>query len=118
MKQIILPSLCVVLMGIGITAQAQNPRPQSPPSQQREPDDAQSVTLTGCLTKGAASGEYVLADQKSGEKVQFAASEKIEPFVNQTVQLTGRKISQGGDTQFQPESVKRVSSSCESPAPR
>jgi hypothetical protein len=113
MKKILLPSIVSTLLALGI-ASAQTPRQQAPQQQQKDDSaGAQDVTLTGCLSKGASTGEYVLADKTSGNKVNFAASEKIEPYVNQTVELTGRVMDRGGEKVFQPQSVKRVAPSCE-----
>jgi hypothetical protein len=121
MKKLFLPAIFSVLVGLGCVAYAQNPDQQAPPSQQQAPpsqqkqdDQAQKVSLVGCLTKGTGQGEYVIADQKSGEKVTFAAPDKIEKFLNQTVQLSGRVVNKGGDKVFQPESIASVSSTCES----
>jgi uncharacterized protein YdeI (BOF family) len=102
---------------------AQNPGPppeqsQPPSSQaqgnpsQAQPGEAQPATVVGCLTKGSGDHEYVITD-KTGEKVNFSASEKIEAYLNQTVQLAGQQTSRGGEKAFVPQTVKQVSASCE-----
>jgi uncharacterized protein YdeI (BOF family) len=105
---------------------AQAPNPQEPnnpaapnpgvvpPSQQREPsDDSRSVTLIGCLAKGSAADQYVITDQKSGEKVTFGGPTQLDKFLNQTVQLSGTASSRTGAQGFRPESIKAVSPSCD-----
>jgi uncharacterized protein YdeI (BOF family) len=101
----------------------QAPERSQPPSQSQpqaqapgQPGDAQPTTVVGCLTKGSADHEYVITD-KSGEKINFSASEKIEAYLNQTVQLNGQQTSRGGEKAFVPQTVKQVSASCEN-APR
>jgi hypothetical protein len=87
---------------------------QSPAQQesQRPQDEAAQLTLKGCLTKGSQSQQYVVADQRSGEKIAFAAPSKLDTYVNQTVEVSGRVVDRGGDKTFQPQSVKSISSSC------
>ena len=47
------------------------------------------MTFTGCLTKGTQAEEYVLVD-KSGEKLTFAGSSKLDSYVSQTVDSVAR----------------------------
>jgi len=85
----------------------------APPPQQNEEGDAQKVTLTGCLDKSNAANEYQITDQKSGEKVPFGGPAKLDKYVNQTVKLSGKVVSQGSDKVFKPETISQVSPSCE-----
>jgi hypothetical protein len=62
--------------------------------------------------KGTASSEYAITDSKSGEKYSFSAPDKLQQYLNQTVQLTGTVSNQGGAKAFRPESVRSVSPSC------
>ena len=62
--------------------------------------------------------EYVITDTKSGEKVTFPGPDKLDTYVNHTVQLTGKMMNRSGEKAFQPETVKMVSASCESPQKR
>jgi hypothetical protein len=103
-----------LLLSIGAVGYAQQER-QQPPAQQQEQRQRQAestpVTFTGCLTKGTQAEEYVLVD-KSGEKLTFAGSSKLDSYVNQTVELRGQVIERGGEKAFQPQSIKSISSSC------
>jgi hypothetical protein len=106
MKFLLALTLCTVL---GTAAYAQRP----PASQQPEDQQSQSTTVTGCLTKGASTGEYIISDSKTGEKLTFAGPDRLESYVNHTVQLTGKMIMNGTEKSFQPQSIKTVSNSCE-----
>jgi hypothetical protein len=80
---------------------------------QPKPSDAPKVSVTGCLTKAGGAGTYLLADQKSGEKVTFNGPTQLDQYLNQTVKLTGTVVAQGGDKQFKPESINQVAPTCE-----
>jgi len=93
----------------------QAPMPGQRPSagaQQNEQAQGEATDLTGCLTK-AGSGQYSIVDDKTQKHVTFAAPDKIEPYVNQTVELTGETVTRGATTAFVPQSVKRVAASCQ-----
>jgi len=119
MKRLSTSAMFTVFIGLGIAAFAQNPNQRTPPSQQpaqneqNEQAGGQSMTLTGCLMKGEKPEEFAITDNKSGEKVSFAAPEQLQRYVNQTVQLVGTVIDRGGARAFRPESVKAISPSCE-----
>jgi len=106
-------------LGAGSVVFAQNPPQQPPPPEQEQGQQSQGQkagqprTVVGCLTKGSGEHTYVVTDSKSGEKLTFSASEKIEPYLNQTVQLDGQQMTHGGASTFTPQTVKTVSSSCE-----
>jgi len=108
--KLFLPVTFSVLIAVG-SAFAQTPTQQPAPSQQQRDD--QGVTVTGCLTKGSAANQYVIADSKSGEKFTFEGPDKLDTYVNQTVQLTGKMMDRGGEKSFQPQAVKSISASCE-----
>jgi len=90
---------------------AQNPPQQTPPPQERQANP-QAVTVTGCLTKATTEGEYVIADSKSGEKYTFPGPDRLQTYLNHTVELTGVMADQGGDRAFQPKTIRSVSDSC------
>ncbi len=98
-------------MFLGAAAYAQNPPPRTPPPSQDQ--DQQSTTVTGCLTKGTNTGEYQIKDSKTGEKLTFAGPDRLDSYVNHTVQLTGKMMMNGAEKAFQPQSIKTVSNSCE-----
>jgi hypothetical protein len=110
MKKALTFAIASLLLSIGSIGYAQ----QSPAQQesQRPQDDGAPLTLKGCLTKGTQSQQYVVADDRSGEKVAFAGSSKLDSYVNQTVEVSGRVVDRGGDKTFQPQSIKSVASSC------
>lgn len=94
---------------------AQPPIPGAQPPnrpQQSEQAQGEATNLTGCLTK-AGSGQYTIVDDKTHKRVTFSAPDKIEPYVNQTVELAGETVTRGAATAFVPQSVKKVSASCE-----
>jgi hypothetical protein len=108
-------------VALGTLSFAQVPGPQHrPPAQQTDPADPQTpgdnqqLTLTGCLMKGASANEYAITDSRSGEKYSFGAPDQLQKYLNQTVQLTGTVTMRGGEKSFRPETVKSLSSSCES----
>jgi hypothetical protein len=125
MKKYLFTAALYASLGAVSVIYAQNPPgqapEQSPPpgaqtpggqAQGSQPGEAQPTTVVGCLTKGSADHEYVITD-KTGEKLNFSASEKIEAYLNQTVQLAGQQTSRGGEKAFIPQTVKQVSASCE-----
>ena len=111
-------SCMLVLLGLalGSIAYGQNPPQAAPPqtpsqaSPSQSPSDSGKTTVTGCLTKGSAAGQYTITDAKTGDKTQFAGPEQLDKYLNQTVSLTG---TQGQDKAFKPESINQVSASCE-----
>lgn len=90
---------------------------QNPPSSQQEQQNQQnsSTTVTGCLMKGTADNQFTLTDAKTGQKYTFTASQQLESYLNHTVQLTGTMANSGGDNNFQPQSIRTISNSCDNP---
>ncbi len=119
MKKLPASAMFTVFLGLGIAAFAQNPNQRTPPSQQpdqneqNEQADGKSMTLTGCLMKGEKPDEYAITDNKSGEKISFAAPDQLQRYINQTVQIAGTIVTRGGAKEFRPQSVKAISPSCE-----
>jgi hypothetical protein len=116
MKNTIASTCAMLLLSVGAATYAQdNPQAQQPPPAQRERQaEAMPATIKGCLTKGSQAQEYVVADDKSGEKVSFAGSSKLDTYLNQTVELTGQIVERGGERAFQPQAIKSVASTCKS----
>jgi hypothetical protein len=116
MKNVLGRLSATLILSVGALSYAQeNPPTQQPPAQrerQRSQDEGTPATIRGCLTKGSQAQEYVVADQKSGEKVSFAGSAKLDSYVNQTVELTGQIVERGGEKAFQPQAIKSVASTC------
>jgi hypothetical protein len=122
MTKLIRSATLTVFIGMGIAALAQDPGQRTPPAQQRgeqtQQNDAaagEPVTITGCLTRGETPDQYAITDQKSGEKLSFAAPDQLQKYLNQTVQLTGTVSSHAGQKTFQAQSLKAISPSCEGP---
>ena len=115
-----LPLVFSVVLGFGVTLQAQQPPPNTPAPQQkgqgqadRDPAPAQKVSITGCLAKASQDGQYTLTDAQSQQKVTFPAPPQLEKYVNQKVTLTGSMMTRdNGEKVFQPESVATVATSC------
>jgi len=112
MRKALLSALAPLLLSIGAVSYAQEPPSQKPQQ------DSSAVTVKGCLTKGPEAQQYIVTEDASGEKVMFGGSAKLDEYVNQTVELTGRIVERGGQSAFQPQSIKTVSSSCKGPAPK
>ena len=102
----------VLLTGLALAniAYGQSPSQDPPPQKQ---SDASKVSVTGCLTKGAAAGLYTITDQKTGEKTSIAGPDQLDKYLNQTVKLTGTVSGQGPDKVLKPEAVDQVAASCD-----
>jgi hypothetical protein len=104
--------LFMAVLAVGAVAYAQDQSQTAPPQQKQQPSDAPKTSITGCLTKGATDGNYVIADQTSGEKVPFNGPSQLDQYVNQTVRLTGTVTGEGTGKVFRPEAIAQVSPSC------
>jgi hypothetical protein len=98
-------ALFAAVLTLGTAAYAQD-QPSSQPKQ--GPNDPPKASIIGCLTKGSSDGTYLIADQDSGEKVQFNGPAQLDQYVNQTVKLTGTRSGKN----FSPETIAQVSPSC------
>jgi hypothetical protein len=98
-------ALFTVFLALGTTAYAQDQPQTAPPANAK-------TSITGCLTKGASDGTYVITDQTSGDKVPFTGPAQLDQYVNQTVKLTGTISKEGSDKSFRPESISQVAPSC------
>jgi len=92
---------------------------QEPSKEKSQPQQQDSsITLQGCLTKGAEEQQYLLTNESSGRKLSFGGPAKLDQYINQTVELKGRIVDRGGQSGFQAESVKTVTSSCKTSPPK
>jgi hypothetical protein len=107
MKLLLPLALCIMSFGSAVAQQ----RPATP--QHQPDDDAQAVTLSGCLTKGSSDGQFIITDSKSNQKISFNGSPRLATYVNHTVELTGRMTDQNGERTFQPTAIKSLASTCE-----
>jgi hypothetical protein len=103
-------TLLLTGLALGSIAYGQDPS-QAPPPQ--SPSDNGKMTVSGCLTKGTAAGQYTITDQKTGEKTPIAGPDQLDQYLNQTVKLSGTIASQGQEKVFKPVSISRVSDTCE-----
>jgi hypothetical protein len=106
-------SSVVLLAGLalGSVAYGQDPAQTTPPPQ--KPTDAAKVSVTGCLMKGAEAAQYMITDQKTGEKVPFTGPSQLDKYLNQTVRVTGTIVAQGQEKVFKPESINQVADTCQ-----
>lgn len=75
--------------------------------------------VTGCLDKGNVAGEYVLTDEKSGNKITVisSASADLTPHAaKHKVKLTGTVERAGGRSVFKADNVEHIAATCSSPA--
>jgi hypothetical protein len=104
--KVFLPLAFSLLMGAAAFA-------QDPPTSTQQQQSDTSITVVGCLTKGATDGQYMVTDPRSGQKISFIATQPMDSYVNHTVQITGTITSDGsGDRSFTPQTVKTVSDTC------
>lgn len=107
----VLPAAVAMFAGLGLAQNAGQEKPSPPPAQEQRSDTPKSVT--GCLSKGTGTNQYVVADQKSGEKITFNGPETLDKYVKQTVKVNGRVTTgQNGEKAFQPESLQQVATTC------
>jgi hypothetical protein len=116
MKNVFVRMSAVIALSIGTLTYAQDPpaQQQQPAERQRQrsQDEGTPTMIRGCLTKGSQAQEYVVADEKSGEKVAFGGPAKLDSYVNQTVEVTGQMTDRGGEKAFQPQAIKSVAATC------
>lgn len=99
-----------LLAGFSTIGLAQEPQEKPKGEGQRQRTDA--GTITGCLAKGDAAGQYILTDSKSGSKITVTPSAGVEldqHAANHTVKLTGSKGTGGT---FTATKVEHVSATC------
>src|SRR5438105_3898827 len=70
------------------------------------------TTLTGCLSKGSGSAQYVLTDQATGNKTPVTGTSELEQHVNHTVKLTGANTTENGRALFTAAKVEHISATC------
>jgi hypothetical protein len=114
MRKILMGAIASTVL-MGMAAFGQEPSPEKKQPQQGEDS---SITLQGCLTKGAEEQQYLLTNESSGRKLAFGGPSKLDEYLNQTVELKGRIVDRGGQSGFQAESVKTVTSSCKTSPPK
>lgn len=71
------------------------------------------VTLTGCLSKGAADGEYMLSAKD--EQAMLTGAADLNKHANHTVKVTGNWENTDGKKQFRVSKIEHVAASCQAP---
>ena len=71
------------------------------------------TTMTGCLMKGAADGEFVMADEATGKKYEVSGSE-LAQHVNHKIRVTGKVANEAG-TSVDVNEVEMISTDCKVP---
>jgi multidrug efflux pump subunit AcrA (membrane-fusion protein) len=100
----------ILLTGLvlGSVAYGQDPAPSPQKS-----SAAQKISVTGCLMKGTEPSQYMITDQKTGEKVAVSGPSQLDKYLNQTVKLSGTLAAQGQDKVLKAESLNPVAATCE-----
>ena len=75
------------------------------------------ATLTGCLSKGASAGQYVLAAEGQSDQVMITGGADLDKHAaNHTVKVTGTWDESAGQKQFRVSKIEHVADSCKSPS--
>lgn len=107
MKKTLMGAIACFLLSTGAVSYA-----QQPPKSEQSQEEGTPAKLKGCLTKGSQPQQYVVADEGTGRKVAFLASAKVESYLNQTVEVSGRMVDRAGEKTFEPDGIKTVAASC------
>jgi hypothetical protein len=74
-------------------------------------DDHPSAPVTGCLTKGNASGEYILTTD-AGKQRSLVSTEDLSKHIDHKVKVTGTATKQQEKLVLRVENVEHVADSC------
>lgn len=78
-------------------------------------EEKRVATVTGCLTKGSGTGQFMLAEEKTGQQLPVTGPAELEKHAaNHTVRLTGSVVKEGGQEVFKVTKIEHVSASCSS----
>lgn len=90
-----------------------SPAAYSQDANRTNPREGKETTITGCLTKSANAGEYVLTDEKTGATTTVMGPSTLEKHsANHKVELTGTESTQGGKTMMHVSKIRHISDSC------
>jgi hypothetical protein len=89
MKRVIAVAMLGAALGVGVAAQQ-----AAAPAEKKDQAPPKTLTLTGCVEKGATSKQYTLEDVQNG-KYEVSGSD-INKYVGQRVQVSGTP----GSTRF------------------
>jgi hypothetical protein len=77
-------------------------------------NDKTSKTITGCLTKSAVPGQYMITQEATGQKILVRGSADLEKHsANHKVKVTGENVESAGQSVFEASSVEHISNTCE-----
>ena len=77
------------------------------------PNMARQQTITGCLSKGADAGEFVLTDEATSAKIVVKGSADLDKHAaNHKVKLTGTQAMEESRLVFKVTNVEHVSDAC------
>jgi hypothetical protein len=79
----------------------------TPPDEGAHP----SGPMTGCLTKGNASGEYILTTD-AGKQTSLVSTEDLSKHIDHKVKVTGTATKQQEKPVLRVENVEHVADSC------
>ncbi|HJT88044.1 MAG TPA: hypothetical protein VJ732_09310 [Bryobacteraceae bacterium] len=116
MKKTLLPVIASLLAVVASTAYAQQQPPARRQGDAQRQDTGTAVTYRGCLTKGTQPQQYNLADEQSGHNVTFSGSPVLDNYVNQTVEISGEVVDNGGQQSFRAHSLRPVAATCKTAA--
>lgn len=101
--------LCNILLpfviGAGLSMAQQ---PANPPV--GDPHTA-AMSMTGCLTKGNAAGEYILTAE--GKQTHLVSSHDLSKHLQHTVKVKGTHDKKQEKVVFRVDTLEHVSDSCE-----
>ena len=95
-------ALCVLLLAV-----------RAPALQQ---EDKANSSLSGCLSKGERAGEYVLTDEKTGQKTIVVGPTDLEKHAaNHEVTLIGKLTTRGEQRIFEATAITHIANACLAP---
>ena len=82
---------------------------QAPPA---AGDDAhKATTVTGCLTKGNAAGEYLITTD-AGQQTMLVSTQDLSKHIDHKVKVNGSPAKQEQKAVFRVDSVEHIADSC------
>lgn len=78
-------------------------------------NDAKTAkTITGCLTKAAVPGQYMITQEATGQKIMLRGSTDLEKHsANHKVKVTGDTVEAAGQNVFEVSAIEHISDTCD-----
>jgi hypothetical protein len=70
-----------------------------------------SNSMTGCLAKGSAAGEFVLTDE-TGKQTFLVSTDDLSKHIAHKVRVTGSETKQDEKSAFRVKNVEHLADSC------